>query len=570
MAYIDPEEYEQERAAELELEAMLRKEGMPDPEIRLPDVVSPHAQPEMALPPVMTMEERVPMPRGEFGAAMTMEEQAHYRPVPDPRRSPAPPPTLSVPMAEASPALAALAQRGAPVRGASTQPRPQLAPEAPDLPAHEYGQRGLSVDPAQYRAMQEADSREPGSYLAGTPRMTQEQIQARGRGFAAIATPDDRNAPRSRADMPSPHMLPPGVDPTGYDALQRAQSGEKITKEDAELIPHPELPPTRAQQQHAAMQALAGRRQHELAMARARHAPPKPVTDLDRAKAAEYRARAGKHEAMGQAAMARYAQRGKARRAWEGTPPPGYINAARRAYEDAGMEPDPTIMLQLENARYTKERDKALAAARLDIVRRRTAGARTDQQEASQRVVGWDRGPDAPLMGNSEMQKIREQQSELRNMNRINREMQELAKQITPADMVAARGGKDTREVAKARQLQRSMTTALRIAANMGVPSAQEMLIVNEQAPELQTIQGFLNAPHRYTAIAEDFGGKFTAIMQSRGYSRRDTGHAGQRHFSSSGGTGGGRLRLASGATVADTPANRQKLDARKADYEAL
>lgn len=159
------------------------------------------------------------------------------------------------------------------------------------------------------------------------------------------------------------------------------------------------------------------------------------------------------------------------------------------------------------------------AAELVDQIQREIDQAKKDEP-ARYRIPGWSRRSDAPEMQASKVEKVRDGVVALRKMEAISKRIREIDAELGTMERIGGAVGLDSDLTAEQMQLQRSATTQLRIIANMGVPSLNEMAIVNQQAPELTSISGWLNGSARFGAMVRQMRMEMDETMDVMGYER--------------------------------------------------
>lgn len=159
------------------------------------------------------------------------------------------------------------------------------------------------------------------------------------------------------------------------------------------------------------------------------------------------------------------------------------------------------------------------AAELVDQIQREIDQAKKDEP-ARYRIPGWSRRADAPEMQSGKVEKVRDGVVALRKMEAIAKRIKEIDRELGAMERIGGAVGLDSDLTAEQMQLQRSATTQLRIIANMGVPSLNEMAIVNQQAPELTSITGWLNGTARFGAMVKQMRMEMDQTMDVMGYDR--------------------------------------------------
>jgi hypothetical protein len=98
--------------------------------------------------------------------------------------------------------------------------------------------------------------------------------------------------------------------------------------------------------------------------------------------------------------------------------------------------------------------------------------------------------------------------------------MQQLSQEMTLADFVGARAGVVSERMAEARQLQETISNAMRNIGNYGVPQAAELERMRTFAPELESRDGFLNAARLYGQLRRELGKSAATRLRGLGYVR--------------------------------------------------
>lgn len=152
-----------------------------------------------------------------------------------------------------------------------------------------------------------------------------------------------------------------------------------------------------------------------------------------------------------------------------------------------------------------------------DEIKREIDQAMKDEP-AKYRIPGWVRTPDAPELSQDEIKNVRTASAGWEELKAQVTAMKDLDAKITIWQRGKSFLGWQDVATAEAIQINNDMLTALRKIANLGVPSEAEMQMVQALAPQLNDVNGLLNASAMYEGILRSKRRGIKSEMRQRGY----------------------------------------------------
>lgn len=136
------------------------------------------------------------------------------------------------------------------------------------------------------------------------------------------------------------------------------------------------------------------------------------------------------------------------------------------------------------------------------------------QGEAS--VPGWEPDPNNPVRLSPAEVRTARQANGLRAQaaDEVAR-MLRLIDETTAADRAGNAAGIVTQNIARAQSLQRSLSAALRNIYDFGVPTGDEMQRIEQEIPNITTLDGLINARTKYRALVERMNRGFQVKFQA-------------------------------------------------------
>jgi hypothetical protein len=258
----------------------------------------------------------------------------------------------------------------------------------------------------------------------------------------------------------------------------------------------------------------------------------KDITNAVRENARRVRGRGGAggggSARLGEDGSARLGEDGSVRLGEDGKPA-GWNNALERVAQvmvlrDAAKPALPGNPLPIEDARLVVA--QMTPTQRSDVLRGVVGGVGNTTSEFRERHEEGDHELGTPewrwngttRLSSSDISKARELVAMYENVSRAARRMQQLSQEMTLADFVGARAGVVSERMAEARQLQETISNAMRDIGHYGVPQKSELERMRTFAPELESKDGFLNAARLYGQLRRVLGQAASTRLRSLGY----------------------------------------------------